>query len=629
MLCALWLKFLTSFPTRIAADQLTEADDDKPLLDEHDSPLIVPPPGSILRRSARTKIRKNSLLGDGGGHRFGPSKRRSPYAGMSTVAGEEDAQDGSFAHEDSRRTVSVGSMASLESAEGDNADASFDTSRDLERETTPEPMRPARSPKRQQHFDESNAPIPPQYMAPSPAGPEERTAGETALTGQYTVTPGRAGADMPHIQTSSPSPPRPYSRSPPLDVHAHLPEQRSPQTPPTAIKSVEQMRQDAAEKLTASLVGATQSQSGGSVQSSRMAAAQVGLGTPPPQMLAAPPAGSSASYAPAMSAQSAPSHLENSPVLSSPSSTYRNDDRPVPPRKVSDDSLPLAQYQQRARSVSPQPATSSQSPITPPSGAPVPPPQNASRPPVQQQGDLRKPGPPSKASPQPSTPALAQSPPPALPKEHKEKKSTWARLGLSRGSSKDDSASDVDDSASIMSSSSASSGFSMAGAGKKGKKGKKETKHEPPALTTDPKKAYQQHAGIAHPEKEKEKAESTGGFFGGLFGSKKRPDSSAADGEKATLHAPGQAHLQLPTPPPTASGMLTADGKYVNFYRLPIHIERAVYRLSHIKLANPRRPLYEQVLISNLMFWYLGCVTLRVASACSDGTIDALVCRYD
>ena len=62
-------------------------------------------------------------------------------------------------------------------------------------------------------------------------------------------------------------------------------------------------------------------------------------------------------------------------------------------------------------------------------------------------------------------------------------------------------------------------------------------------------------------------------------------------------------------------------GTYTNFYRLPIHVERAVYRLSHIKLANPRRPLYEQVLISNcasaafktrltraVMFWYLGVI---------------------
>ena len=133
----------------------------------------------------------------------------------------------------------------------------------------------------------------------------------------------------------------------------------------------------------------------------------------------------------------------------------------------------------------------------------------------------------------------------------------------------------------------------MASSGKKGKKGKKD-KHE----AVDPKRA-------THPppiqDKDKDKTEATGGFFGGLFGNKRK--SEGVEPEKREVQS---AHLQLPTPPPTASGMLTADGKYVNFYRLPIHIERAVYRLSHIKLANPRRPLYEQVLISNLMFWYLG-----------------------
>ena len=41
---------------------------------------------------------------------------------------------------------------------------------------------------------------------------------------------------------------------------------------------------------------------------------------------------------------------------------------------------------------------------------------------------------------------------------------------------------------------------------------------------------------------------------------------------------------------------------------MPINIERAIYRLSHVKLANPRRPLHEQVLISNMMFWYLGVI---------------------
>ncbi|KAG0747635.1 hypothetical protein G6F57_007568 [Rhizopus arrhizus] len=34
--------------------------------------------------------------------------------------------------------------------------------------------------------------------------------------------------------------------------------------------------------------------------------------------------------------------------------------------------------------------------------------------------------------------------------------------------------------------------------------------------------------------------------------------------------------------------------------------ERDIYQLSHVKLANPQRSLHDQVIISNLMFWYLG-----------------------
>ncbi|KAI7863204.1 activator of mitotic machinery Cdc14 phosphatase activation C-term-domain-containing protein [Spinellus fusiger] len=49
----------------------------------------------------------------------------------------------------------------------------------------------------------------------------------------------------------------------------------------------------------------------------------------------------------------------------------------------------------------------------------------------------------------------------------------------------------------------------------------------------------------------------------------------------------------------------------INHSRLPIHVERAVYRLSHSKLASPRRPLQEQVLISNLMFWYLSIISAQ------------------
>jgi len=41
---------------------------------------------------------------------------------------------------------------------------------------------------------------------------------------------------------------------------------------------------------------------------------------------------------------------------------------------------------------------------------------------------------------------------------------------------------------------------------------------------------------------------------------------------------------------------------------LPPHIEQQLYRLSHQKLANPRRPLGQQVIISNMMLAYLRVV---------------------
>lgn len=98
-------------------------------------------------------------------------------------------------------------------------------------------------------------------------------------------------------------------------------------------------------------------------------------------------------------------------------------------------------------------------------------------------------------------------------------------------------------------------------------------------------------------KKKSGKEDSSGGFLGGLFGRKNREES-----ERPPPRAPSPPPEPKVAPPaPTTTGVLLPDGRYANFYRLPIHVERAVYRLSHIKLANPRRPLYEQVLISNLM----------------------------
>ena len=113
--------------------------------------------------------------------------------------------------------------------------------------------------------------------------------------------------------------------------------------------------------------------------------------------------------------------------------------------------------------------------------------------------------------------------------------------------------------------------------------------------------------GAKEKEKEKEK-EKDSSFLGSLFGgSKKKHDEFAGTGlgsgsgreTAAALLGASKSRSRAPSPTPQAGGP---------YARYPIHVERAIYRLSHIKLANPRRPLYEQVLISNLMFWYLGVI---------------------
>ncbi|CEG64998.1 Putative Protein ZDS1 [Rhizopus microsporus] len=42
--------------------------------------------------------------------------------------------------------------------------------------------------------------------------------------------------------------------------------------------------------------------------------------------------------------------------------------------------------------------------------------------------------------------------------------------------------------------------------------------------------------------------------------------------------------------------------------RFSMDTERAMYRLSYTKLTNPERSLHDQVIISNLMYWYLSIV---------------------
>ena len=61
--------------------------------DEADVPILVPPPGQILRRAARTKIRKPSLQGDGGGHRFPATRRGLPARGATVDTAELHRSD--------------------------------------------------------------------------------------------------------------------------------------------------------------------------------------------------------------------------------------------------------------------------------------------------------------------------------------------------------------------------------------------------------------------------------------------------------------------------------------------------------------------------------------------------------
>ena len=123
----------------------------------------------------------------------------------------------------------------------------------------------------------------------------------------------------------------------------------------------------------------------------------------------------------------------------------------------------------------------------------------------------------------------------------------------------------------------------------------------------DKKSLWKKVGGGSDKQSKKNGKEKDTGFFGSLFGGKKKqeepPSSMGGGAGPATAAALLGASKSNKGYSPSVSPQLGNP-----YARYPIHVERAVYRLSHIKLANPRRPLYEQVLISNLMFWYLGVI---------------------
>ncbi|KAG5981978.1 hypothetical protein E4U55_002440 [Claviceps digitariae] len=94
------------------------------------------------------------------------------------------------------------------------------------------------------------------------------------------------------------------------------------------------------------------------------------------------------------------------------------------------------------------------------------------------------------------------------------------------------------------------------------------------------------------------KRDKDSSIFSSIFGGSKRREEK----EKATKKT---QHLHVPEQP--VYKPLQPDVDY-NWTRFPLLEERAIYRMAHIKLANARRPLLSQVLLSNFMYSYLAIV---------------------
>lgn len=106
------------------------------------------------------------------------------------------------------------------------------------------------------------------------------------------------------------------------------------------------------------------------------------------------------------------------------------------------------------------------------------------------------------------------------------------------------------------------------------------------------------------------------GLFSSLF-SRKKEAKRSLENKRLSLEHETQTSVEMNSknvdteeaaePADSTSTVFVAPSPF--FYaRFPLHIERAIYRLSHLKLANPRRPLHQQVLLSNFMYYYLDLI---------------------
>lgn len=117
----------------------------------------------------------------------------------------------------------------------------------------------------------------------------------------------------------------------------------------------------------------------------------------------------------------------------------------------------------------------------------------------------------------------------------------------------------------------------------------------------DERKKESKKASSKKAHKEEKEAKEPG-LLSAIFGGGKKKTS------ETDLKAKKRKSERSPTPEPPAR-ILKPDIDY-NWTRFSILEERAIYRMAHIKLANPKRALYSQVLLSNFMYSYLAKVQM-------------------
>lgn len=120
-------------------------------------------------------------------------------------------------------------------------------------------------------------------------------------------------------------------------------------------------------------------------------------------------------------------------------------------------------------------------------------------------------------------------------------------------------------------------------------------------LDDERKKESKKASSKAKASKEEKEAKEPG-LLSAIFGGGKKKSSDT------DLKAKKRKSERDPSPEPPAR-VLKPDIDY-NWTRFSILEERAIYRMAHIKLANPKRALYSQVLLSNFMYSYLAKVQM-------------------